>query len=246
MLYRSGSTCGLNRVGGSDRTGFFPVTTADQLPTYGDYRPADVPWLTVDGGAAVLDPGESSQVTLRLAADVAQPGTYEGGVWVREDTPYAVAPVDVSMTVDPPRRWGALVGTVTGPACDDGDGGDDDGAGGVAVAGANVRIDGRGADAIVRTDRDGRFLRWIDRADMPLTLTTTADGYAVDSRRVRPPATGPSIVEVELACTDRDGAGAGGQGAAGAPNSASCSPAAPPGSRERAASHAAPAAPSRA
>ncbi|TDD65680.1 peptidase S8 [Jiangella aurantiaca] len=195
VLYRSGSTCGLNRVGGSDRTGFFPVTTVDQLPTYGDCRPADVPWLSVDGGAAVLEPGESTQVTLHLAADVAQPGTYEGGVWIREDTPYAVAPVDVSMTVEVPRRWGALVGTVTGAACGE------DGTAGVAVAGANVLIDGRGADATVRTDRGGRFLRWVDRADMPLTLTTTADGYETDSRRIRPPTSGPSIVEVELACT---------------------------------------------
>ena len=194
VLYRSGSTCGLNRVGGSDRTGFFPVTTADQLPTYGDCRTADVPWLTVGDAPAVLAPGESADVTVRLAADVAQPGTYEGGLWIREDTPYAVDPVDLSMTVEVPRRWGALVGTVTGAAC---------GSPGVAagpVAGASVLIDGRSADATVRTDRDGRFLRWLDRSEMPLTLTTTADGYEPDSRRVRPPASGPSVVDVELGC----------------------------------------------
>ncbi|SEE83792.1 S8 family serine peptidase [Jiangella alba] len=205
VLYRSGSTCGLNRVGGSDRTGFFPVTTVDQLPTYGDCRPADVPWLTVDGGAATLAPGESTQVTLRVAADVAQPGTYSGGVWIREDTPYAVAPVDVVLTVDVPRRWGALVGTVTAPACGDtaavdGDPAADGDTAPVPVPGAGVLVDGRSTDVTVRTDRDGRFLRWIDRAEMPLTLTTTADGYATDTRRVRPPASGPSVVDIGLAC----------------------------------------------
>ncbi|WP_116948752.1 S8 family serine peptidase [Jiangella endophytica] len=196
VLYRSGSTCGLNRVGGSDRTGFFPVTTVDQLPTYGDCRPADVPWLTVDGGATVLEPGESTQVTLRLAAEVAQPGTYEGGLWVREDTPYTVAPVDITLTVDVPRRWGALIGTVTSVACGDGE----PDAGATPVPGADVLVDGRTTDTTVRTDRDGRFLRWIDRADMPLTVTTTADGYETDTRRVRPPAIGPSIVDVALRC----------------------------------------------
>jgi N-acetylneuraminic acid mutarotase len=194
VLYRAGSTCGLNRVGGSDRTGFFPVTTVDQLPTYGDCRSADVSWLSVDGAPGVLEPGESAEVTVHVAAAVAQPGTYEGGLWVREDTPYAVDPVEVSLSVDVPRRWGALAGTVTGEAC--GSGGD-----GGPVAGADVLIDGRSTDATVRTDRDGRFLRWLDRSEMPLTLTTTADGYAPDSRRVRPPATGPSVVEVRLDCT---------------------------------------------
>ncbi len=195
VLYRSGSTCGLNRVGGSDRTGFFPVTTADQLPTYGDCRSADVSWLSVGEAPAVLAPGESAEVTVRLTADVAQPGTYEGGLWVREDTPYAVDPIDVSLTVGVPRRWGALDGTVTGAGCDD-SAGDEAG----PVAGASVLIDGRSTDTTVRTDRDGRFLRWLDRSEMPLTLTTTADGYATDERRVRPPASGPSVVEVDLTC----------------------------------------------
>ncbi|WP_203433551.1 S8 family serine peptidase [Jiangella asiatica] len=190
VLYRSGSACGLNRVGGSNRTGFNPVTTVDQLPTYGDCQPADVSWLSVSSPSVELDPGEQVEVTVRVEATVGQPGTYRGGVWVREDTPYAVAPVEVTMDVEVPRRWGALAGTVTTVTCDGADAG--------ALPGATVLVDGRSLEVELTADRNGYVQRWVDRAEMPLTVTVSADGYETWSQRVRPPGDGPSVVDVAL------------------------------------------------
>jgi N-acetylneuraminic acid mutarotase len=99
VLYRGGSTCGLYRVGGSMVSGFVPVDFAELLPTYGDCIPADVPWLSLSPRTATLAPGTKLRVTVRLDADETDAGRYEGGVWIKEDTPYLVHPVDVTMTV---------------------------------------------------------------------------------------------------------------------------------------------------
>jgi N-acetylneuraminic acid mutarotase len=97
LTYRGGSGCGLYRIGGSIRSGLNPSVTAELLPTYGDCAPVDVPWLSVGARTATLAPGRSLTVPVHLDAAAAGPGIHTGGVWIREDTPYLVAPVDVTL-----------------------------------------------------------------------------------------------------------------------------------------------------
>ena len=94
-LYRGGSTCGFYRVGGSPTSGFQPVSDVQVLPTYGDCEPVDVPWLALDRTTFTLAAGEKARVTVTAKAPA--PGTYEAGVWIREDTPYLAQPLDVTL-----------------------------------------------------------------------------------------------------------------------------------------------------
>jgi hypothetical protein len=55
--------------------------------------------MALDTGGVTLAPGDHVKVTIELAGGVAQPGVYTAGVWIKEDTPYLVEPVDVTMTV---------------------------------------------------------------------------------------------------------------------------------------------------
>jgi subtilisin family serine protease len=99
VLYRGGSTCGLHRIGGSMATGFVPTDFAELLPTYGDCVPADLPWLSLGRRHFTVAAGERVRVTVTLDADGAEPGEHRGGLWIKEDTPYLVHPVDVTMEV---------------------------------------------------------------------------------------------------------------------------------------------------
>jgi subtilisin family serine protease len=109
LLYRGGSACGLTRVGGSIKSGFFPVDNVETLPTYGACTPTDVPWLTLAGptvqpgavmsGAVTLAPGKSLTVSVRLTAKDLDRGVYTAGVWLGESTPYLAQPVDVTLRV---------------------------------------------------------------------------------------------------------------------------------------------------
>lgn len=94
-LYRGGSACGFYRVGGSPTNGFQPVSDVQLLPTYGDCEPVDVPWLALDRTTFTLAAGEKARVTVTAKAPA--PGTYEAGVWIREDTPYLAQPLDITL-----------------------------------------------------------------------------------------------------------------------------------------------------
>jgi subtilisin family serine protease/N-acetylneuraminic acid mutarotase len=104
VVYRGGSTCGLVKVGGSSASGFNPVTRTELLPTYGACAPADVSWLSLSTHRVTLAPGERVRVKVRLSATVSRPGIYTAAVWLKEDTPYLVRPVDVVMHVKPRRH----------------------------------------------------------------------------------------------------------------------------------------------
>jgi subtilisin family serine protease len=95
--YRGGGACGFARVGGSVQIGFHPVGTTQLLPTYGACAPVDVPWLSLRTGGVTLAPGAHVTVTVDLAAT--EPGVYAAGVWIKEDTPYLMYPIEVSMKV---------------------------------------------------------------------------------------------------------------------------------------------------
>jgi Kelch motif len=101
VTYRGGSACGLDRIGGSTSSGFHPSGVAETLPGYWACGESDTPWLTLDRDAVTLAPGERIVVTAELAADTGQPGVYAADVWIKEKTPYAVKPIDITMRVAP-------------------------------------------------------------------------------------------------------------------------------------------------
>lgn len=44
-------------------------------------------------------PGQTARVTVRMNAEDEPIGRYEASLWFKEDTPYLVRPVDVTMRV---------------------------------------------------------------------------------------------------------------------------------------------------
>jgi hypothetical protein len=108
-----------------------------------------------------------------LNADVDQPGTYRAQVAIGEDTPYTVAPVDVTMTVRAPRSWGKVTGTVSGQAC---------GGSTVPLDGAIVHIDGLQFDVTLLTDASGRYAYWIGTSNNPLHLLVAATDHIPQDR----------------------------------------------------------------
>ena len=98
-LHAGGSACGLYRVGGSTRSGFYPVNSVQALPTYGACEETDVPWMSLPTSGVTVAPGHSVTLTVRLDAAGLKPGVYSAGVWLGEDTPYLAKPVDVTLRV---------------------------------------------------------------------------------------------------------------------------------------------------
>jgi N-acetylneuraminic acid mutarotase len=147
--YRGGSTCGFYKVGGSPGGAFsLPLTSAEVLPGQIDCGgAADVSWLSLDASVA----------------DITQPGTYTAKVTVGSDTPYPVAPIGVSMTVNPPKTWGKITGTVT--------------SGGAPLAGVTVQINSSATHYTLKTDKDGHYALWLDTRNNPLQLIAAKDGY---------------------------------------------------------------------
>lgn len=88
------------------------------LPGFDDCSSeGDADWMSLTRMSATLAPGESLTVTVSMAAEGAQPGTYTASVRIAEDTRYRLDPVEVTMTVTPPDTWGKITGTVSGVDC---------------------------------------------------------------------------------------------------------------------------------
>lgn len=171
-VYRAGSACGFYKVGGS--AGNYGTSgTVETLPGYGDCGTSgNVSWLTADPTSITLAPGRTAKVTVTVDASgaaISQPGTYAAVLAVRNDTPYTVAPVGVAMTVQPPKTWGKITGTVTGAACT---------AGAAPLAAATVQIDGWAESFTLKTDGNGHYALWLDARNNPLMVTAAKDGWA--------------------------------------------------------------------
>ncbi|HWM22558.1 MAG TPA: hypothetical protein VNO51_22895, partial [Ilumatobacteraceae bacterium] len=139
----------------------------------------DLPWLEVSPDAATLAPGESVTVTVGMdsgATEENQPGTYGASVGLTHDTPYDVPPVEVTMVVTPPPRWGKLAGTVTGVACDGTES---------ALSGAVVQLNGRFESATLRTDEVGAYAWWMDRGNNRVEVIVAYPGHVPETTRVR-------------------------------------------------------------
>jgi N-acetylneuraminic acid mutarotase len=178
-LYRGGSACGFYKIGGS-LGNFNAVKSAEMLPGYDQCDvAADVPWLLEDKTEVTIQPGKSVKVTVTLDANnaaIAQPGTYTAQLTVGAKTPYAIAPVTVTMTVSPPNTWGKIAGTLTGAGCTGAP---------VPLTGATVQIESWAASYTLKTDTNGQYGLWLDTRNNPLTMIVAKDGWAPQTRVVK-------------------------------------------------------------
>ncbi len=177
-LYRSGSACGLYRIGGDTGGTFLPPTDlVEQLPeTPCDLGVVDVPWLSAAPTSGTLLPNQSRLISLTLDAsvpEVDQPGTYGAELIVSEDTPYAVPPVGITLEVTPPPAWGKLAGSLNGlERCD---------APGAPLRGATVTVEGALVSHELETEPDGTWKVWLDEANNPVSVTFSKDGWVSET-----------------------------------------------------------------
>ncbi|MDR3081693.1 MAG: hypothetical protein LBV60_12335 [Streptomyces sp.] len=174
--YRSGSACGLYRVGGSTG-GFEGTADAELLPGY-DSCGSGVDWLTPDPAEFVLEPGQERAVTVTMdSANLAQPGSYTASLTVGTDQGDRIDPVRVTFKVTAPSQWGKVKGAVTSAACAEGDTG--------ALGAATVTLSADGVHRVLRTDRDGRYALWIGEHTGPLTVIVAKDRWRARTTDVR-------------------------------------------------------------
>jgi hypothetical protein len=169
-LYRSGGSCGLYRIGGNPGGSFVPpVASSEVLPGFTNCgAAADVSWLSLSTSQVTLAPGKSAKVTVSLNAnvpDITQPGLYTASVSLATDTPYALPAVPVSMTVNPPKTWGKITGTIKSAAD------------GKPIPGATVQVDTWASSYTLKTKTDGTYQLWLDTRNNPLQLIVAKDGF---------------------------------------------------------------------
>ncbi|MGI5133845.1 carboxypeptidase regulatory-like domain-containing protein [Streptomyces sp. CA-106110] len=101
-MTRGGGSTGMYRAGGVKedvRSEFDVVATAEVLRGY-DETESDVTWLSESPQRVTLKPGQSATVTVTLdAKDLSLAGTYTATLEQEDDTPYALAPVPVTLKV---------------------------------------------------------------------------------------------------------------------------------------------------
>ncbi|GID32929.1 S8 family serine peptidase [Paractinoplanes brasiliensis] len=188
--YRGAASCGFYKVGGSSG-GFNPTTSSEVLPGLEECGAAgDVSWMTLDKTEATLAPGKKLTVTVGITATVDQPGAYTGSVGIKENTPYTVAPVGVTLNALPPKTWAKLMGTVTGVPC---------GGAGAPLAGATVQVDSWATSLTFATDAEGQYAYWLDKRNNPLTLIAAKDGYKPQARTSKVAPAEPKVENFALA-----------------------------------------------
>jgi hypothetical protein len=188
--YRGGAACGFYKIGGS--SGSFNATPdSEALPGFEECAegPVDVSWMTIDKTAVTLAPGEKVTVTVGMTANVDQPGTYSGSITIKENTPYTVQPVAVTMVAQAPKTWGKLMGTVTGTNCQDVT---------APVPGATVQVTSGTYSRTLATDANGKYAYWIDRSHNPLTVIAAKDGWQPQSHSTRITGTTPVVENFTL------------------------------------------------
>ncbi|KAB1143627.1 S8 family serine peptidase [Micromonospora sp. AMSO12t] len=188
--YRGGAACGFYKVGGSSG-GFTATRDSEALPGFEEcaVSTADVSWMTIDKTAATLAPGEAVTVNVGMTANVDQPGTYTASVAIKENTPYTVEPVAVTMNVLQPTTWGKLTGTVTGTSCQGASS---------PLPGATVQVDSWAMSWTFATDAEGKYAYWLDRRNNPLTMIVAKDNWKPQTRQTRINTATPTVEDFAL------------------------------------------------
>jgi len=127
----------------------------------------DVPWLSEDPITGTVTALDQTIVDVTFdASAVLQPGDYYATLIATEDTPYSVAGVLVTMTVNTPPAWGKVGGTLTLLGYCDADP--------TTPKNREILIEGSsGFTATTNTDANGYYQWWIDPSENPLTITVT-------------------------------------------------------------------------
>ena len=141
------------------------------------------------GPVTPLSPHASHQQHSSTVCSPSAPGTYKASLVFQADTPYPVAPVLVTFTVNPPRTWAKISGVVSGKACN----------GTVApIGGATVQIDTWAASYTLVTDRAGAYALWLDKRNNPLTMIVAKDGWQPQTKQVKVKPGSPLTVNFTL------------------------------------------------
>ncbi|HEY3955444.1 MAG TPA: carboxypeptidase regulatory-like domain-containing protein [Streptosporangiaceae bacterium] len=171
-----GSSCGLYALGwgldaaGGLSPGLQKLSGYDQCATGPSWLTAAAPSLTVPAHGSA-----TAKITLSATGLAAQPGTYTGQLTVATGTPFAAAPVDVTLTVQPPASWGQLSGTVSGQGCT----GDP-----APLAGASVQVDTPAQNYSLVTDASGNYSLWLPGGLGPITALYGDSGWRPATKTV--------------------------------------------------------------
>ncbi|WP_443071144.1 carboxypeptidase regulatory-like domain-containing protein [Streptomyces sp. NBC_01476] len=175
-LYRGGGGTGFYAVGGlAGGQPAVPAKTTEVLPGYDQGESSDVTWLSESTDTVTVAVGASATFTVTLDAsvpEITQPGTYTASLSLGSDTPYQLAPIGVSFTVNPPATWGKIAGTVKA-------------SGGAPLAGATVQINTWATHYTLKTGTDGTYQLWLDTRNNPLQLIVAKDGYQPTTATVK-------------------------------------------------------------
>lgn len=174
-VYRGASACGFYKIGGSIG-GFSPVSNSEVFPGLTNCGGVvDVPWLSENPSSGTIPNGQNQIVQVTFdATNLFQPGDFLAHLRVKEDTPYTVPDVQVTMHVPIPADWGTLEGTVNGLAqCDINP---------APLNKATVFVDTAGTDYTLQTDVNGHYKISFPAADGPVTITVSANKYVQQVR----------------------------------------------------------------
>ena len=174
-VYRGASACGFYKIGGSTG-GFSPVPDSEVHPGLTNCGGVvDVPWLSENPTTGTIPEGSDQIVQVTFdATTILQPGDFLAHINVKEDTPYSVPAVQVTMHVPLPDDWGTLEGTVNGLSQCDEPGG--------PLNKATVFVDSSGTDYTLQTDANGHYQVSFPEADGPVTITVTATKWVSEVR----------------------------------------------------------------
>ncbi len=138
---------------------------------------ADLPWLSTAPVTGTLGAHTSLPVNVTFdaaAPGVEQPGNYSAQLKIRNDTPYLVANVPLSMTVSAPPSWGRLHGTVTGLGyCDQN-----------PAPGKQAQVTLQSATGQawqLQADTAGQYTYWVEASGSPYTVTAALPGHLAGS-----------------------------------------------------------------
>jgi uncharacterized repeat protein (TIGR01451 family) len=140
----------------------------DQIQVYGDF--GLIPWLALAPSSGALAPTAVQNLNAVFdGASFNQAGSVTAPILVLHDTPYSIAPLTASLTVETPASFGTLSGSVASMGrCD---------ANPAPLSGATVLIQGQTASVQTTTNGSGQFNWQLDSAEAPFSITAIAPGH---------------------------------------------------------------------